>query len=232
MKLKKILRKNEIYFTTITSLLLGIMAIIVAYNANKISEQQSKISYFENTPDFHLSRSYVKDSTGHANEITITLNKYGGKAKNISIQLESFAHFEITDNENNEIDKYVHLYHYFDQTYRTGENNGSIRMIKGFNNNKNFSDLSRLLDKNIRDKGYPFVFINDVIIAKINYTDFLNETREEYYDISFGDGVLLRETDSKIKLFNSSNLPGESISITDVNEDKVPEYLEIIFKKP
>ena len=52
---------------------------------------------------------------------------------------------------------------------------GNIRLIKGFNNNKNFSEFTRIMDIELTKKGYPYVFISSLILAKINYTDFLNE---------------------------------------------------------
>ena len=236
MKIKKLLKKNEIYFRTVTSLLLGLMAVIVAYNSNRIAKEQTriakeqtKINYFENTPDFQLTREYIRDSIGYVNETQITVHKYGGKAKNISIQIQSYAHFEITDKDDNELIRYVHLYEFFDESHRTGENDGSIRYIRGFNNNRNFAQFARRMDAEITKKGYPYVFIKSLIIAKISYTDFLNEAKEEYYDISFGDGVLLRETDFRVNLFKSLKASPESISISKVEE--IQKCLDIVLQK-
>ena len=142
MKIRKLLKKNEIDFRTFTSLLLGLMAIVVAYNSNVIAEEQTRMNYYENTPDFHLSKEFIRDSLGYANEVAIRVAKYGGKAKNISVIIKSYTHFEIIDKQNQKIEKYVHLNDYFNESYRTGEKEGNIRLLKGYQNNKNFSIFS------------------------------------------------------------------------------------------
>ncbi len=231
MKIKKFLKKNEIYFKTITSLLLGLMAIIVTCNSNTIAKEQQQMNYYENMPDFHLSQEYERDSTGYASEVAIRIAKYGGKAKNISLKIRSFAHFEIIDKENNKLDKYIHLNGYFNESYRTGENKGNIRLLKGADNNKNFAELTRKITLELTKKGYTSVFINALLILKINYTDFLNNKREEYYDVSFADGVLIEKNDFRVELFENRKSLTESISIIRIGDDNIKSDLKVIERK-
>ena len=226
--MRKFLKKNEIYFSTLSSLLLGIMAIIVSYNSNRISKEQSKMNYFENSPDFHFSREYLTDSTGYANGIDIQLNKSRGKAKNIKVKIECYAHFEIMNQNSHEINRYIHLMDYFESSYNTGKNKGNIKLIRGLNNLKNFSKFEEAIEHELTEKNYTSVFINNLLIAKITYTDFLNEIKEEYYDVSYGEGILLEENDFRVDLFNNLKISPKSISIADFNLDNIKSCMEII----
>lgn len=228
MKIKKFLKKNEIYFNTITSLLLGLMAIIVAYNSNIIAKEQKQMNYYENTPDFHLSQEYKRDSTGYSKEVAVKVAKFGGKAKNISLKIKTYAQFEIIDEQNNKLNKYIPLSGYFNESYRTGENKGDIGLLKGIDNNKKFAEFSRRINSEIIKKGYTYVNINAIFIVRINYTDFLNNEKVEYYDVSSADGVLIEKKDFRIELFENKTPSLESISITGIEDDKIESYFKII----
>ncbi|WP_205635406.1 hypothetical protein [Flavivirga aquatica] len=214
-----------------TSLLLGLMAIIVTYNSNIIAKEQKQMSYYENTPDFHLSQEYKRDSTGYPREVAIKIAKFGGKAKNISLRIRSFAHFEIIDEQNNKLNKYIHLNGYFNQSYRTGENKGDIRLLKGLDNNKKFAEFTRRMNAGLTKKGYTSMSINALFIVKINYTDFLNNEKYEYYDISFADGVLIEKSDFRVELFENKKPLPKSIPITRIEDEDIENYLKIVVNK-
>ncbi|WP_136582070.1 hypothetical protein [Psychroserpens sp. NJDZ02] len=231
MKIKKFLKKNKIYFNVLTTLLLGLMAIIVSYNSNVIANEQKQMSYYENTPDFNLSQEIKRDSTGYIREIAVKVSKFGGKAKNISIRIKSYAHFEIIDQQNNKLNKYIHLTGCFNESYRTGENKGDIRLLKGFDNNIKFDEFTRVMSTELIKNGYTPLLINPLFIIRINYTDFLNNKKEEYYDVSFVDGVLIEKSDFKVELFENKKLSSQSIPITNLDAFKLESYLKIIVNK-
>lgn len=228
MKVKTFLKDNEIYFKTITSLLLGLMAIIVAYNSNTIANEQKRMSYYENTPDFHISQERKRDSAGNIREVAVKVAKFGGKAKNVSLNIKSYALFEIFDEQNNKLSKYIPIHGYFNESYITGENKGSIRLLKGLDNNKKFIEFKRIMNTELIKKGYTYVNINPLFIVKISYTDFLDNEKKEYYDISLDDGVLIKEDNFKIELFDNKRSSIESIPVSGLENDKIESYLKMI----
>lgn len=228
MNIKRFLKSNEIYFNTITTFLLGLMAIIVAYNSNKIANEQKLMNYYENMPDFHLSQEFKKDSSGFSNEVSVKVSKFGGKAKNVSIKIKTFALFEIMDEQNNKLTKYIPISGYFNESYRNGKNIGEIGLLKGIDNNKRFVKFKRKIESEILKKGYSYVSIDTLFIVRVNYTDFLNNEITEYYDVSTDDGVLIEKTDFRIKLFENNTPTLDPISISTFNDEKIGNYLKII----
>ncbi len=86
------------------------------------------------------------------------------------------------------------------------------------------------MDKELTKIGYPYIFINALIIVKINYTDFLNNEQEEFYDASFADGILIEEDDFRIDLFKNKKSSSESIPISELDEAKIKNYVRIVQK--
>ena len=84
--MKKFLKKNEIFFTTICAFLLSIMAIIVSWKSFEISEKQYQMDYFEKSPDFQIQQTYTRDlKTNYVYQSQLIISKLSGKAKNINI---------------------------------------------------------------------------------------------------------------------------------------------------
>lgn len=80
--MRKFLKKNEIFFTTIAALLLSVMAIIVSVKTLEVSKKQYEMDYFEKSPDFQLQEVYLSDkTTGHYYQCELILSKISGKAK-------------------------------------------------------------------------------------------------------------------------------------------------------
>lgn len=84
--MKRWLKRNEIYFTTIAALLFSITAAYVSYVANRISKRQAEMDYFDKLPDFQLTRNQVMNkATGKFENAELVVTKLTGKAKNIGV---------------------------------------------------------------------------------------------------------------------------------------------------
>jgi len=107
--LKKRLEKNKELIEAFTSLVLGLMGIIlsiaaifISYKANSIAEEQLLISKLENMPLFNLSSEsgipYHNVDTEESG-ITIVIQNNGGQITNASITAEVVVEYKIRDND-------------------------------------------------------------------------------------------------------------------------------------
>jgi len=59
--MKNFLIDNKIYFDTVSSILIGVAALMVAYASYTVSEQQLLLAEVSLQPHFHVETSYTFD---------------------------------------------------------------------------------------------------------------------------------------------------------------------------
>ncbi|MGX5685684.1 hypothetical protein ACWKWW_14070 [Chryseobacterium cucumeris] len=203
-KIRKYLKKNEIYFTTICTLLLSLMAIIVSIKSCQITDRQNQMDYFEKHPDFQISKEYkFNDKTKKYDENELVIRKLSGKAKNIEIETISFFDISYNTNENITKSKRFLLYHYYDTTYLYGSNEGIIQRETAYKNNSRAINFEKKIDTTLR-KRQQYSYSKISTFMKIEYLNFQNEKKIEYYDVSFNNGKLLN-SDTIPKYFQKDN---------------------------
>ncbi|MBE7646715.1 hypothetical protein F7644_12070 [Tenacibaculum finnmarkense genomovar ulcerans] len=223
---RKFLKKNEIYFTTITALFLSLMAIVVTYNSNQIAKQQIELSYNENKPDFNISGYYIRNlQSGMAEEYEMTVSKYGGKAKNININTVSYITLEFQDSLRVNFENKFLLRFYLDSNFGNSNNTGIITTIKGYENNKRYSELVKEIEKRLKEKGYKYVFNKCETYIKIEYLDFSEKRNTEVYKLRLGDGLLIKNYDEDI--FGNS-IYKKVIDLDELNRLDINEIIERI----
>lgn len=235
IKVKKFLNDNEVFFTTIASVLLSIMAIIISYYTYKIDRRQTDIEYFEKTPDFYISAQVELNplSNEYDNE-QLAIYKYEGKAKNVDTDVKVFL--DIKYNDSLEIYKHLRilLNGYYSANFLTGSYAGHILTIKGYNNNLMYVSLIDSIENRLKQKGSKFVSMRKNVVVKIEFINFLNEYVTEYYDASFGDGKLLNLDNNLVSDFinQEKNFAKKNFTLGDTdNSEKLDELISIIFKE-
>jgi len=200
-KIRKFLKRNEIFFTTISAALLGVMAIIISYKSIEISEKQYQMDYFENHPEFLVKLE--ESENGFDGKIVVT--KQSGKAKNIHISIPAgVLHMEEAVNCCLVKSKAFLLTGNFIEYESDNYEKGFQKIIKGKNNILNANMLQHELTNRLQKRyGYSsFAKVHTYI--KISYLNFENKQKNEYYHIwGMSDvGQLMKDTTVVKKYFN------------------------------
>ena len=191
--MKKFLKKNEIFFTTICAFLLSIMAIIVSWKSFEISEKQYQMDYFEKSPDFQIQQTYTRDlKTNYVYQSQLIISKLSGKAKNINIDIACFLNLKLTDYKNNQKTKKFEVYHYYDTTFLSGKNSDTIQESTGYLNHLRYVAFEKAIYTELNKK-FQFVDPDLKVYVKISYLSFQNEKKIEYYDVEFLTGNIVND---------------------------------------
>lgn len=194
-RFKKHLKDNKIFFETITSLLLSVMAIVVSVvsvsmqkEANELQEKQVLLAEQQNMPVFNVSykyyESYVENDISYPDGQEINIINNGGNILNGYLSAKTQIEVVIYDENNQkgiivieDLGGYPKKYSYYDsETKRFTIKRDSI--IKTY-------ELCRFINNQLNNKyeEYSFIaFYKDYI--NLQYTDFQNVFHNNWYDLS------------------------------------------------
>lgn len=191
--MNKFFDKYESTFSVISSILLGVMAVIISCNSNKIAEYQTKVDYNEHTPEFHFKRrlEYEDSLNSYANEV-FEIYKYG-KAKNVNIELQPIIVIEYTINNINSKISFP-IRGYFDMSF-SGTMGDKILTMRGVKNNYNLYEIQQDIVKALKMTGCEFAFTQINYFSKINYLNFIGDRVNEYYEIDIGGEVTIDKSE-------------------------------------
>lgn len=170
------LENNRIYFETILMLVLTVMGLIVSYNANTISQkaneimeydlkmsQEDKLPYFSKWYDLETDRRFIVNSRGEIKNVFSEF-QYFEVVKLSSNEKEKTLIFEIE----NAFDLPFAIYDYENDRLEVPVSIVSVRNV--------MQDIQNEIIKQNIDLSYY-----NIQLIKINYCDYINEMREEYY---------------------------------------------------
>ncbi len=225
-RIRNCLKNNEIFFTTIASVLLSLMAIIVSYKVYEITKFQINMEYADKLPEFHLSTDYVFDKdTLKAEEIQIIVSKVKGVAKNIDIDCASYLSIEFQDERFKLFRNKFQLMHYLDSNRITGNESGALRKIRGSQNNVRLFNFKKVISEKIKEKGKQHVFIKNNNYVRISYIDFLGNKQVEFYSNSDWNWTLMEDNFDCLFEMRSLN---KQISLGDADTMDISEIAERI----
>lgn len=210
-KIKKWLKKNEIYFTTVCTLLLSGMAIIVSVISNQVANHQFDMEYFEKQPDFQITKEQLfNEKTQKYEDTNLTITKLTGKAKNIEIETITILDIEYTNTKNEAKHSHLLIEGYYDTSFLSGKTEGTIQTKTGHKNNSNEIEFENYLSEMIEDQN-QFIYTQLKTYVQIRYLNFQNESKTEYFDASSISGRLINNDtlnnyfDYKARPFDSKN---------------------------
>ncbi|MEG1228625.1 MAG: hypothetical protein RSD71_07990 [Flavobacterium sp.] len=200
-KIKKWLKKNEIYFTTICTLLLSGMAIIVSVISNQVANRQFDMEYFEKQPDFQITKEQLfNEKTQKYEDTNLTIAKLTGKAKNIDIETITILDIEYTNTKNEVKHSNILIEGYYETSFLSGKTEGAIQTETGYKNNSKEIELENHIIEMIENQN-QFIYAQLKTYVQIRYLNFQNESKTEYFDASFASGKLINN-DTLNKYFN------------------------------
>lgn len=177
-KIKRLLEENKIFFEIIYIGLVSFMAIFVSIQANNISENQTKIMQYENTPKIEIRfKQFFNDTLGYCDKEKWYIYNKNSKLSNFDIQnTKSFLVYH--KNPISSKDSIIFPIPYYLNTSGIlhDQNEGLLYEFDNDNNGKYF----RNLDLATRQNG--LLQINNYI--KISYSTILNNEIHRYYQIS------------------------------------------------
>ncbi|TMM57167.1 hypothetical protein FEE95_11795 [Maribacter algarum] len=203
-KFKKFLQNNEIWFTTVASILLSVMALILATNSNNLYKRQISMDYANYHPEYKIYKSLLSSQENEINddlEIIIE-NKNKGIARNLSISLKMFLNISIYKRqyEKDEVieerelsTKRFFLEDQFRSIY-SDENKSRIKS-PSFKHGTYVNDsiyfatqeqrvqlFNYMLNQELQ-KSNAISFFEREIIIELSYLNFLNKKNVEYHRI-------------------------------------------------
>lgn len=230
-KITKWLRNNEIYFTTICTILLSGMAIIVSVISNQVANRQFEMDYFEKQPDFQITKEQLFNEKNQKYEDTnLIITKLTGKAKNIEIETITLLDIEYTNTNNEAKNSRFLIEGYYDTSFLSGKTEGIIETETGHKNNRKEIELENYLVEMIENQN-QFIYTELKTYVQIKYLNFQNESKTEYFDASSISGKLINN-DTLSKYFNYKTQPFDSkntFNLRDVgNKEKMYKMISII----
>lgn len=214
------LKKNEIYFTTVCTLLLSIMAITVSIITIKVAKRQVKMDYFEKQPDFHISKEQLLNKeSGYYEDTELIVTKLSGKAKNIEVENINWLEIEYTNTNKTKLSRFL-IEGYYNTTFHSGKTEGIIQSKIGYQNNLKEIELENYIERMVKGQN-QYVSMELKSYVQVKYLNFENEAKTEYFDASsisvklINNDTLSKYFDSESKVFNPEN----TISLNKI-EDK------------
>ena len=236
MKLRKTLKKYEIYFTVLTSTLLAVMAIIISYYTYNLSYLQTSISEFESRPNFIISKEnqgtdslYFKieiDESKLKNLFVRTITRY-------DVQLDSIYKTKNSGGTNIAINRkfykgYNSLKPHYDLKNRV------INLKYTFpDEEKNFRYFLDSFNKKINDgKGNGFeIQIGRSILFQICYQTYSKKEIKEYYELQLDNYFNGKNFLNNKYAFSYAEIENSKHSIGDFDQNIFSNLFTVVFSR-
>ena len=216
--MKEFLKRNEIYFTTISSFFLSVMALIVSWISISVSKKQYEMDYFEKSPDFQIQEVFFRNpDTQFVTESKLIFSKVSGKAKNIHIEIITLVDFEIMNRSNEITNKFFKLDNYYNLHALSGKSTDTIQVSTGKENNFLFIDFQKNIERQLKEK-YQYAFCDLKTYVKISFLNFENKKKNEYFEISSYTGKIVNDTTSVNKYFDFKSEINNSLKRINLNK--------------
>jgi len=225
VELREWLNKNKIFFETVGTIALSIMAIIVSIGALLISFHQSDLVEIENQPEFLFdigSNPYGLTITGYNttenfSQDQLIIKNIGKPFKKLKMDYTTIFAFDYESKDDQNITEIKFIKIPIDRVideYPTVDTEGNIRiaqiLLKDGNNSTIYEKTMNLFQDYIRQKGDKFHIVFPIRLLKITYDDIYGKSHTKYYFISDDGGstqVSIEEYESVLEKFEFSELP-------------------------
>lgn len=176
-KLRKKLKRNQIFIQFFGDVILGILAIYIAVRANSIYKIQTEISLKANMPQIEI---FTQTPYSYSEELVIS--NQGGRLSEFKSSKVTFYRVKYLKG-NKILEKDVPIIGYYDGQIVTNSTTGILTTYTGYENEKKYLDYFDKVINYYEDKDNKIIDLNLVSYIKVNYKDFLNKNHEEYYMI-------------------------------------------------
>lgn len=212
---------NKIFFEVVVATSLSFMAIFISIKTNLLTEYQTNIMRYENTPQIEIRSQQTQNPNTKIYDKTVWLvfNR-NSKLSDFDVDRDySFISFSKARDYSGD-SLFIPLKHYINRGgVLTGENEG---LIYQFDNDTN-GEKEYILRSNLEGKGYimPYSYI------QISYKNIFDEKIIKYYQIWPSIKMIKKDEWEKIEKFYVDNL-GKGIYLDDV--EKFKSQLKLKYK--
>ncbi|RXR18955.1 hypothetical protein EQG63_05785 [Flavobacterium amnicola] len=218
-RIKEQLEENKIFFEIIYIGLLSFMAVFVSIQANNISDNQTKIMEFENTPKIEIrSKQVYNDTLGYRYKEKWLIYNKNSKLSNFDV-LDTKSFLVYHEKQISTRDSIIFPINHYINTSGTlfDQNEG---LLYEFDNEEN-GLYFRNLDLATKQNGY--LQINNYI--KISYSTVLNNNIEKYYQISpIIQEIPLKEWEKITNLFIDKS--ESMVSLIEIDSTKFKKMIK------
>ena len=185
LSIRSWLQKNKIFIETISTIalvIIAIMAIVLAYQANQIESYQAEIMALEHQPVLEFKIDFVDDPSGEHDRLTISNEGY--RLSSFSCQPYVFLYIDYRESGMASVNGSIPLLGYYSEPEITGNGNGRLAIltnpeISGGNKKKADQILTDLyVQRNASGNAHIERYV------EVSYTDFFDEPHKEVYFVS------------------------------------------------
>jgi len=193
---RKCLDRNKVFFETISATLLGVMALCLILQSNRISKYQAQLAKSQielsqqladrdmttHLPEFHLSMKHVvEEPIGHCIEDRILIYNEGAPLYDLDPRFIVFIKVE-TGMLGEQRTAFVPIHGYYFNLFRTGKATGLVATIAGDRNRVGLYELDQAFSAYAKAKG-DIGFISIERFIRIRYQDKFGSSNEAFFSI-------------------------------------------------
>ena len=169
------------YIELLSSVLIGVAAVMVAYASYTVSEQQLLLAEISLEPHFHVETTYIFDPKMERYvESELYVFNSGAPINNSDFSVKSFLVVEHESNAGRR-ETHIPIIGYYPAQFNHQAPLGKLVTFKGHLNNENFNRLYReFLDEETKKK-YGFVDINLEHITTVDYRNRKGVAGKAYF---------------------------------------------------
>ncbi|HHX8271082.1 TPA: hypothetical protein ACVOYV_004313 [Vibrio diabolicus] len=243
--MKNWLSSNKIYFDTIATFLLGVMAVIVsvaqlnvsqvqtelALSQAELAKSQLKVAQVQVSPQIHVEAEYILDeATGRPTEDRIKISNLGFPLVTASSKSIVFLKAIITEKELPFEQKrlFIALNAYYGAQIVTGSAQGVLFSTYSDNNNSNFGSLLREF-MSLSDRNNYNGYIELERYVNVNYSTHMGTTDKLYFKVNMVGGAekLEAKDGEDIFEFHNSQFPlGKLEDFSTLTSTKLWELIQ------
>lgn len=200
-RLRACLRRNKIFFETITAASLSIMAILVSYQSTRIASLQAQLTTLEKLPILRFDVTLEFDPTRNVyHRDTLVISNSGAAARDF--ESESYIFFEVKyrrDAGQSQI-ALVPVNGYYSASFKTKNVTGKLETKTDFaikeGNNFKAAEIERQFTKLTRERGVHSI-TRIVRYIRVTYKDIWGDRHDDVYWVDSITTSKLEEADGK-----------------------------------
>lgn len=224
-KIRTFLENNKIFFEIFSSVILGIMGVIISISAIKVTQYQNTLAERELLPIMEIKEYLEKDEENSYLESIIQISNVGGAL--YGFQSDTICILNINylteDLKKGTIKKELDGYYYYGRS--TQASTGILKTIGGYNNYYNLSDLElEIMGQKYKEYGIYSLEIEIETYLRIEYYDVLDKKHTEYYRLA--DSTEKIEEQEGKGFFQEYRNSSDLFKLGTYHLEKILEYVE------
>lgn len=185
------LKRNKVFFETITALALSVMAIIVAVGQYYTTSRQTsfmalqtQIAEAHALPQFEIAvKQKLNVETAKFDDNYLIVDNHGGPVHGFDVEPAYFLKVSIVDQRFASGKAQIPVSGYFLSQAVSSSGTGLLTTIIGNHNNARFVDLNHQLSAAATARGWSVGLLEERVFLALTYLDLLDRRHEEYYEV-------------------------------------------------